>query len=53
MQLLPHVEEGNDIKMNGNGRCRFRVRYIYIYRVLRVIGSGIRYNRSGTGIRTN
>ena len=50
-----YVEEGEDGKMNENGRCKFRVSniniYIYIYIwVLRVIGSGIGYNQSGTGI---
>ena len=38
--------------MNENGRCRFRVSYIYIW-VLRIIGSSIRYNQSGMDIRTD
>ena len=48
-----YVEEGEDGKMNENGRCKFRVSNIYIYIwVLRVIGSDIGYNQSGMGIRT-
>ena len=46
-----YVEEGEDENMNENRRCKFRVSNIYI-QVLRVIGSGIRYNQSGTNIQT-